>query len=102
MKYDAANQVISFFTGVLMKLLNLLMWVTQFGLSIIFPTLLFLWLGVWLQETFALGIWILIIMGIIGILTSVSTTRSCLRSMIKAAQELSDTKEPPIAFNDHN
>lgn len=85
-----------------MKLLNLLMWVTQFGLSIIFPTLLFLWLGVWLQETFALGIWILIIMGIIGILTSVSTTRSCLRSMIKAAQELSYTKEPPIAFNDHN
>ena len=85
-----------------MKLLNLLMWVTQFGLSIIFPTLLFLWLGVWLQETFALGIWILIIMGIIGILTSVSTTRSCLRSMLKAADELSSREKPPVSFNDHN
>lgn len=85
-----------------MKLLNLLMWVTQFGLSIIFPTLLFLWLGVWLQNKFALGMWILIVMGILGILTSVSTTRSCLHSMCKAARELSDSKEPPIAFNDHN
>lgn len=85
-----------------MKLLNLLMWVTQFGLSIIFPTLFFLWLGVWLQSKFALGIWILIVMGVIGVMTSVSTTRSCLQAMCKAARELSDSKEKPIAFNDHN
>lgn len=85
-----------------MKLLNLLMWVTQFGLSAIFPTLLFLWLGVWLQNRFALGTWVLIVMGIIGVLTSVSSTRACLRSMIKAAQELSGSKKPPVAFNDHN
>ena len=85
-----------------MKIINLLMWVTQFGLSIIFPTLLFLWLGIWLQNKFDLGTWILILMGIVGVLTSVSTTRSCLRSMCKAAQELSDSKDPPIAFNDHN
>jgi hypothetical protein len=85
-----------------MKLLNLLMWVTQFGLSIIFPTLMFLWLGVWLQNKFSLGIWILIVMGLIGVLTSVSSTRACLRSMIKAAQELSGKEKPPIAFNDHN
>ena len=85
-----------------MKLLNLLMWVTQFGLSIIFPTLFFLWLAVWLQNKFHLGVWIVVVLGIIGILTSISTTKSCLRSMRKAAQELSDSKEPPIAFNDHH
>ena len=40
-----------------MKLLNLLMWVSQFGISIIFPTLFFLWLGTWLQnaEHFHIG-----------------------------------------------
>lgn len=85
-----------------MKLLNLLMWVTQFGLSISFPTLFFLWLAVWLQHKFGLGGWIVVVFGMIGILTSVSTTKSCLRSMRKAAQELSDDKEPPIAFNDHH
>ena len=84
-----------------MKLLNLLMWVTQFGVSIIFPTVFFLWLAVWLQGKFGLGMWVLILFGILGVLTSVSTTRSCLRSMRKAAEELSSDSTPPIAFNDH-
>ena len=30
-----------------MKILNLLMWVGQFGLSILFPTVFFLLAGVW-------------------------------------------------------
>jgi len=85
-----------------MKILNLLMWVTQFGLSIVFPTLFFLWLAVWLQGKFGLGMWILVVFGILGILTSISTAKSCLRSMRKAAEEVSSQDEPPIAFNDHN
>jgi len=85
-----------------MKILNLLMWVTQFGLSIIFPTLFFLWLAVWLQGRFGLGMWVLVVLGSIGVLTSVSTAKSCYRSMKKAADELSDRKDTPIAFNDHN
>ena len=85
-----------------MKLLSLLMWVSQFGISIIFPTLFFLWLGTWLQNRFSLGIWVLILFGILGVLTSVSTVRSCLRSMLKAASELSSQEKPPVSFNDHN
>ena len=84
-----------------MKILSLLMWVGQFGFSIIFPTLAFLMLGVWLQGKFGLGIWIVAVCGILGILTSISTTRSCLHSLRKAAEEASDNKEPPVAFNDH-
>lgn len=85
-----------------MKILNLLMWVTQFGLSIIFPTLFFLWLAVWLQGRFGLGMWVLVVLGSIGVLTSVSTAKSCYRSMMKAAEEASSQDEPPMAFNDHN
>lgn len=85
-----------------MKLLALLTWVTQFGLSVIFPTLFFLGLAVWLRAKFGLGMWVLAVLGILGVLTSISTTRSCLRSMRKAAEELSDKPEPPVAFNDHN
>ena len=84
-----------------MKILSLLMWVGQFGLSIIFPTLLFLMLGVWLQAKFSLGIWILILCGILGLLTSISTTKSCLHSLRKAAEEASGNKKPPIGFNNH-
>ena len=84
-----------------MKILNLLMWVGQFGLSIIFPMLLFLYLGVWLQNRFGFGTWIIIVFGILGLLTTVSTAKSCLRSLCKAAEEASGSKKPPIGFNDH-
>ncbi len=84
-----------------MKILNLLMWVGQFGFSVIFPTVFFLYLAVWLQNKFGLGSWILIFLGILGVLTSVSTTRSCLRSMYKAAEEVSGKTDPPVSFNDH-
>ena len=84
-----------------MKLLSLLVWVGQFGLSIIFPTLFFLLLAVWLQTRFDLGLWIVIVLGILGILTSVQTTRSCLRSLRRAAEEAAGIKEPPVSFNDH-
>ncbi len=84
-----------------MKLLNLLMWVGQFGFSIIFPTLFFLILAVWLQNKFSLGMWIVVVFGVLGILTSISTTRSCLRSLRKAAKEVTEKKDPPISFNNH-
>ena len=84
-----------------MKILNLLMWVGQFGFSIIFPTLFFLILAVWLQQKFALGMWIVVVLGILGVFTSISTTKSCLRSMRKAAEEVWESKDPPISFNDH-
>ena len=85
-----------------MKQLNLILWVTQFGVSILFPICFFLLLSVWLQQKFDLGMWIVAVFGILGLLTSFSTARSCLRSLLKAAEEVSDSKEKPISFNDHN
>ena len=84
-----------------MKILNLLMWVGQFGFSVIFPTLFFLCLAVWLQNKFSLGLWVVIVLGILGIMTSVSTTKSYLRSMRKAAEEVSGQKQLPLSFNNH-
>lgn len=84
-----------------MKILSLLMWVGQFGFSVLFPTVFFLLIGVWLQGRFSLGSWVLIPFGILGILTSISTTKSCLRAMCKAAEEASGGKKPPLGFNDH-
>lgn len=84
-----------------MKLLNLLLWVVQFGFSILFPTVFFLILAVWLQGKFGLGVWVVIVLGILGVLTSISTARSCLHSLRKAAEEAGGDKDPPIAFNDH-
>ena len=84
-----------------MKFLSLLMWVTQFGFSVLFPTCFFLMVAVWLQGKFGLGMWIVAVLGILGLLTSFSTARSCLRSILKEIERNSDRKDPPPACNDH-
>ena len=85
-----------------MKFISLLMWVGQFGLSAIFPTVCFLLAAVWLRSRFGLGMWLVVVFGILGILTSVSSARSCLRSMRKAAEEAAGKKQHPVSFNDHH
>ena len=85
-----------------MKLISLLMWVGQFGLSAIFPTVFFLLAAVWLQGRFGFGLWIVVVFGILGVLTSISSARSCLRSMRKAAEDAAGKKQRPISFNDHH
>ena len=75
-----------------MKYLSLLIWVGQFGFSCIFPTCLFLMLGIYLQDRFDFGVWIVIVLGIIGFLTSLSMARSCLRSIRKEIDRIS--KDP--------
>lgn len=72
-----------------MKYLSLLTWVGQFGFSCLFPTCVFLILGVYLQGRFDLGVWVVIVLGIIGFMTSISTARSCLRSMRKEIERIS-------------
>lgn len=75
-----------------MKYLSLLLWVGQFGFSCLFPTCAFLMLGVYLQARFDLGVWVVIVLGIIGLLTSISTARSCLQSMRKEIDRISKEK----------
>lgn len=75
-----------------MKYLSLLTWVGQFGFSCLFPTCAFLMLGVYLQNQFALGVWVVIVLGIIGFLTSISTARSCLKSICKEIDRISADK----------
>lgn len=85
-----------------MKFWSLLIWVTQFGLSVIFPVCFFLMIAVWLRNAYGLGNWILILCGALGVLTTVSTVKSCIRSLRKEAERVADSKEPPLAFNDHD
>ena len=85
-----------------MKLLSLLIWVGQFGFSILFPLCFFLLLATWLRAKFELGMWIVIVFGIIGLLTTVRTVRSCLEALKKASEEVSSQEKPPLSFNDHD
>lgn len=85
-----------------MKILSLILWVTQFGLSALFPLCLFLYVGFWLQTRFGLGLWVMLLCGVLGFMTSISTVKSCMRSLLKARDEASSQEKPPISFNDHS
>ena len=85
-----------------MKTLSLILWVSQFGLSVLFPFCFFMYLGFWLQDRFGLGMWVMAVCGVIGFATSVSTAKSCLCSLLKARDEASSQKTPPVSFNDHH
>lgn len=76
-------------TGDEMKYLSLLMWVGQFGFSCLFPTCAFLILGMYLQQRFGLGVWVVIVLGAVGLLTSIRTARVCLHSMRKEIDRIS-------------
>jgi len=82
--------------------LALILWVTQFGLSVLFPICFFLLIAIWLQGRFGLGMWVIVVAGVLGLLTSISTAKSCIRSLKKAADEVSGNKKPPVSFNNHD
>ena len=78
-----------------MKKLSLLIWVTQFGFSVIVPLCGALLLGNWL----GLGFGGMAIFAVLGLVTSIPTARSCLRAMRKETEK--ETEQPSVAFNDH-
>ena len=85
-----------------MKLASLLLWVTQFGFSVLFPVCFFLLLAIWLQQRYGLGMWIVILLGILGLLISFSTAKACIRSLQKETKDAGNQDEPPMAFNNHD
>ena len=85
------------------KFLSLILWVTQFGLSVLFPLCAMLFLALWLQQKFDLSLLVLLPFGVLGLLISVSTAKSCLRSLRRDAEEASGEKPKvkPLSFNEH-
>lgn len=85
-----------------MRWWTLILWVTQFGLSALFPLCFFLLIGAWLQNAYDLGGWVYLLCGIVGLLTSIRTVRSCYRSMRKDADAACEGEQKTPVFNDHD
>ncbi len=85
-----------------MKNLNMLVWLTQLGLSVAGPLVGFILLALWLRQRFDLGVWVLVI----GIVLGISGAIDGFRVSIKAMEQMSKDKPsksdpPPVSFNDH-
>ena len=62
-----------------MKYLSIILWVTQFGFSAVFPLCFFLLLGTWLEGYF--GPWSVWACAGLGFMTAVGSVRSCFRAL---------------------
>ena len=86
-----------------MKELNLLVWLTQLGISVAGPLAGFSLLVVWLRQRFDLGIWVLLV----GIVLGISGAIDGFRVSMKAMEQMTKNKPsqndpPPVSFNDHD
>lgn len=85
-----------------MKNLNLLVWLTQLGISVAFPLAGFTLAAVWLRQKFDLGPWVLIVGIGIGFLCAVDGFRVSLKIMERLSSDKPKADEPPtVSFNDH-
>ena len=84
-----------------MKDLNLLVFMTQLGLSVAVPFALFIFLALWLQNRFGWGPWVLWVGIFLGLVSAVDGFRSSLKTMKAMTERDSEDQDPPTAFNDH-
>ena len=54
----------------LLKSLRLLGYLTQFGLSVIMPPLILVFLGVWLADRYSIGAWLIVVLLLLGLVSS--------------------------------
>ena len=78
-----------------------LVWLTQVGLSVALPPVLFLLGAVWLKNEFALGGWVVLVGLLLGLAGSVGSLRSNLKSIDREGKEDTPRTPPPISFNNH-
>ncbi len=85
-----------------MKDLNLLVFVTQFGFSVVFPLAGFVLAAVWLREKLGWGVWVIWVGLILGMICAIEGFRGSLRVMKRFAESKKDQDPPPVCFNDHD
>lgn len=84
-----------------MKDFNLLIWLTQLGLSVAVPLAGFLLLAVWLHQSCGWGVWVILVGLVLGLVSAVNGFRSSLRAMELMSKNRDRQEPPPVSFNEH-
>ena len=85
-----------------MKELNLLVWMTQLGISVAVPLALCTLGAFWLRNHFELGPWVLFVGIGLGFYLAVDGFRTSLKAMDRMGKaSKKDQEPPPVSFNDH-
>ena len=85
-----------------MREFNLLIWLTQLGLSVALPLTGFLMLGIWLHKSIGWGRWTIWVGLVLGIIGAFNGFRDSLRAMEHMSKDKKPPEPLPVAFNDHH
>lgn len=77
----------------LLASLRLLGYLTQFGLSVILPPLLLVFLGWWLCDRYGIGIWLMIVLLVFGLISSGCSIYRFFKIFVR------ETKDEPYEKN---
>lgn len=88
-------------TEIIMKDVNLLIWLMQLGISVAVPLAGFILLSVWLHNARGWGFWVVIVGIVLGILSAISGLRSSLDYLSKASKSKDEDEQNVISFNEH-
>lgn len=83
-----------------MKNMNLLIWLTQLGLSVAVPPVGFILLAFWLRDQFSWGSWVIWAGVILGIFSAVEGLRVSLKAMAMMEKKKQE-EDPAVSFNEH-
>lgn len=84
-----------------MKNLNMIVWLTQLGLSVALPLAGFIFLAVWLRNHFGWGDWVIWVGIVLGVVCAFDGLRTSLKAMERMSRDKSE-KDSPVSFNDHD
>lgn len=84
-----------------MKGWSLLIWLPQFGISVVFPLIGFIMLAVWLQNHWGWGSWVLWVGILFGLITAAVGVRDTIRAM-QIVEKKAPPKKDVISFNNHD
>ena len=84
-----------------MKEFNLLIWMTQLGLSVAVPPVLMILLAKWIQERFGWGQWVLWAGIVLGVLMAIDGLITSLKVMASMSRDKKKDTPPPVSYNDH-
>lgn len=83
-----------------MKELSLLVWLTQFGISVVAPLAGFILLALWLRDSCGWGQWVLWVGIVLGVICAVDGFLSSIKLLSRLSKK-NKQSPPPTAFNDH-
>lgn len=88
-----------------MKHLSLLIWLTQFGISVAAPPVCFIALTLWLRDSCGWGPWVLWVGIGLGVFCAIDGLRASIQAMLRMAKNHDPADEdtsPGVCFNEHD